>query len=203
MKKLTELAIILVLFGISSWAQEVRHELTIQGSGFFNKQTSGNAITNNPTNSGGVMAGYRLNLKNWLAVEGDYDYFRNAQKFLTSSGNSSIPTNVQAVTGAAIVKLPTFKLPFNIPGVKIVSPFVLAGGGAMFFDSRGGFIDEVQTRGAFVYGGGFDVPVAKHIVLRAQYRGFVYKIPDFELTSLKVDKFTHSAVPSAGLVVTF
>jgi hypothetical protein len=37
----------------------------------------------------------------------------------------------------------------------------------------------------------------------AQYRGFVYKIPDFEMTSLKVDKYTHSAVPSAGLVVTF
>ena len=35
MKKLTELAIILVLFGISSWAQEVRNEVTVQGSGFF------------------------------------------------------------------------------------------------------------------------------------------------------------------------
>ena len=38
MKKLIELAIILVLFGISSWAQEVRNEVTVQGSGFFNKQ---------------------------------------------------------------------------------------------------------------------------------------------------------------------
>ena len=37
MKKLIELAIILVLFGISSWAQEVRNEVTVQGSGFFNK----------------------------------------------------------------------------------------------------------------------------------------------------------------------
>ena len=199
MKKLTELAIILVLFGISSWAQEVRNEVTVQGSGFFNKQTTGSGITNKPTNSGGVMAGYRFNLKDWLAVEGDYDYFRNGQKFLTSSGTTSIPMNVHAVTGVAIVKLPSFKM----PAVKIVSPFVLAGGGAMFFDSRGGFIDEVQTRGAFVYGGGFDVPMAKHIALRAQYRGFVYKAPDFEMTSLKVDKYTHSAVPSAGLVVTF
>jgi hypothetical protein len=40
MKKLTELAIILVLFGISSWAQEVKHEVTVQGSGFFQKQTT-------------------------------------------------------------------------------------------------------------------------------------------------------------------
>jgi opacity protein-like surface antigen len=199
MKKLTELAIILVLFGISSWAQEVRHEITVQGSGFFQKQTTAGGITNQPANSGGVMAGYRLNLKNWLAVEGDYDYFRNHQTFSGSGGTTFIPMNVHAATGVAIVKLPSFKM----PAVKIVSPFVLAGGGAMFFDPRGGFINNEQTRGAFVYGGGFDVPMAKHVALRAQYRGFVYKTPDFEMTSLKVDKYTHSAVPSAGLVFTF
>ena len=30
--------------------------------------------------------------------------------------------------------------------------------------------------------------MSKHFLVRAQYRGFVYKIPDFEMTSLKVDK---------------
>ncbi len=199
MKKLTELAMILVLFGISSWAQEFRHEVTVQGSGFFNKETTDGGITNQPTNSGGVMVGYRFNLKNWLAVEGDYDYFRNSQKFLTSSDTTFIPMNVHAATGTAIVKLPSFKA----PAVKIVSPFVLAGGGTMLFDPRGGSLSKEQTRGTFVYGGGFDVPMAKHIALRAEYRGFVYKTPDFEMTSLKVDKYTHSAVPSAGLVFTF
>jgi outer membrane immunogenic protein len=203
MKKLTELAIIFVLFGMSSWAQEFRHEVTIQGSGFFQKQTTAGGITSEPTNSGGVMAGYRLNLKNWLAVEGDYDYFRNHQTFSGSSGTTLVPMNVHAATGVAIVKLPSFKMPLNIPGVKIVSPFVLAGGGAMFFDPRGRSVSNEQTRGAFVYGGGFDVPMSKHFLLRAQYRGFVYKTPDFEMTSLKVDKYTHSAVPSAGLVFTF
>ena len=199
MKKLTELAIILILFAISSWAQEVRNEVTVQGSGFFNKQTSDGGITNEPTNSGGVMAGYRFNLKNWFAVEGDYDYSRNSQRFLASSGTTFIPMNVCAATGTAIVKLPSFKM----PAVKIASPFVLAGGGAMFFDPRGGSVSNEQTRGAFVYGGGVDLPVSKHFLVRAQYRGFVYKTPDFEQTNLKVDRYTHSAVPSAGLVFTF
>jgi opacity protein-like surface antigen len=199
MKKLTELAIILVLFGISSWAQEVRHEVTVQGSGFFQKQTTAGGITNEPTNSGGVMAGYRFNLKNWLAVEGDYDYFRNHQTFSGSIGTTSIPMNVHAATGVAIVKLPSFKM----PAVKIVSPFLLTGGGAMFFDPRGGSVSNGQTRATFVYGGGVDVPMSKHFLLRAQYRGFVYKTPDFEMTSLKVDKYTHSAVPSVGLVFAF
>lgn len=199
MKKWIELGIVLVLFGVSSWAQEVRNEVTIQGSGFFNKETGDKGITNTPTNSGGVMAGYRFNLKRWLAVEGDYDYFRNSQKFVASSGTTFIPMNVHAATGTAIVKLPSFK----VPTLKIASPFVLAGGGAMFFDPRGGSALDVQTRGAFVYGGGVDVPVSRHFLVRAQYRGFVYKTPDFEQTSLKVDKYTHSAVPSAGLVFTF
>src|ERR1700687_724955 len=158
MKKLTELAIILVLFGISSWAQEFRHEVTVQGSGFFNKETTDGGITNHPTNSGGVMVGYRFNLKNWLAVEGDYDYFRNNQKFLTSSDTTFVPMNVHAATGTAIVKLRSFK----IPAVKIVSPFVLAGGGAMFFDPRGGSVNQEQTRGAFVYGGGLAVARSQH-----------------------------------------
>jgi len=192
-------AIILICFGISSSAQEIKNEVTVQGSGFFQKQTTAGGITNEPTNSGGVMAGYRFNLKNWFAVEGDYDYFRNHQTFSGSSGTTFIPMNVHAATGVAIVKLPSFKM----PAVKIVSPFVLAGGGGMFFDPRGGFINKEQTRGAFVYGGGLDVPMSKHFLLRAQYRGFVYKTPDFEMTSLKVGKYTHSAVPSAGLVFTF
>ena len=199
MKTLIAPAIILILFGISSSAQEVRHEVTVQGSGFFKKQTTVGGVTDEATNAGGVMAGYRLNLKNWLAVESDYDYLRNDQKFSASSGTTFIPMNVHAVTGTAIVKLPSFKM----PAVKIVSPFVLAGGGALFFDPRGGSVNTEQTRGAFVYGGGFDVPMAKHVALRGQYRGFVYKIPDFEMTSLKVDKYTHAAVPSVGVVFTF
>jgi opacity protein-like surface antigen len=198
MKKSTEIAIILICFAIPSWAQEVRNEVTVQASGFFQKQTTNNGITNEPTNSAGVMAGYRFNLKNWLAVEGDYDYFRNHETFLSDSGTTFIPMNVHAATGTAIVKLPAVKL----PAVKIVSPFVLAGGGAMFFDPRMGSVSE-QTRGAFVYGGGVDVPMSRHFLLRAQYRGFVYKIPDFEMAGLKFDKYTHSAVPSAGLVFTF
>ncbi len=203
MKKLTELALILVLFGISSWAQEVKHEVTLQGSGFFQKQTSAGGITNEATNSGGLMAGYRFDLKDWLAIEGDYDYFRNHQTFSGSNGTTYIPMNVHAATGVAVVKLPSFKMPAKLTAAKIVSPFVLAGGGAMFFAPRGGSISNEQTRGAFVYGGGFDVPMSKHFLLRAQYRGFVYKTPDFEVTSLKIDKYTHSAVPSAGLVFTF
>jgi len=52
MKNLAGLAVILVLFGISSWAKEVRNEVTVQGSGFFKKQTTVGGMTDEATNSG-------------------------------------------------------------------------------------------------------------------------------------------------------
>ena len=117
-KRLAELAIILIFLGISSWGQEVTRELTVQASGLFTKQTSEHRLSNKRTNSAGVMAGLRFNLKRRLSVEGDYDYFRNDQKFLSSGGTRVLPMNVHAATGVAIVKLPTFKA---------LSPFVLGG----------------------------------------------------------------------------
>ncbi len=194
MNKLARLAAIIFLMGLGACAQEVRHEFTIQGSGFFSNEITANGITSEPTYSGGVMAGYRFNLNRWLAVEGAYDYFRNGQRFLGTSGTTYVGTNVHAVTGAGIIRLPT---------VQKFRPFVLAGGGAMVFDPHDSASIDRQTRSAFVYGGGGDYPVLRHIAIRAQYRGFVYKVPDFGVNQLKVDKYTHAAVPSAGLVVKF
>ncbi len=101
MKRLTVSVCILLLLSLSAWAQEVRQEITIQGSGFFPKETTESGITSKPTYSGGVLAGYRFNINRWLAVEGNYDYFRNSQKFSSSGGSTFVPTNVHAVTGLA------------------------------------------------------------------------------------------------------
>jgi opacity protein-like surface antigen len=194
MRKFVGLAFIVLVFGISAWPQEVRHEFTVQGSGFFPKETTGSGITSKPTYSGGVMAGYRFNVNKSLAVEGDYDYSRHGEKYLASSGTARVATNVHGITGVGVVKLPILQR---------FRPFVLAGGGAMVFDPRNNVGVSRQTKGAFVYGGGGDYPIMRHVALRAQYRGFVYKIPDFNTGTFKIDKFTHAAVPSAGLVLTF
>jgi len=43
----------------------------------------------------------------------------------------------------------------------------------------------------------------RHISLRAEYRGYVYKAPDFNLAGLNTDSWTHIAQPSAGIVFRF
>ena len=179
------------LLCVFSLAQEERHQVTVQGSGFFTKETTTSGITNKPTYSGGLLAGYRFNINRWLAAEGDYDFFSNSQKYATSSAGFTAQTYVHAVTGTAVIKLPAYRL---------IKPFVLAGGGVLVFDPRNTTLIDRQTRGAFVYGGGFDISLVRHVALRTQYRGFVYKVPDFEVNQLRMDKYTHAAVPSAGLV---
>lgn len=194
MKRVLVAVSVVLLLCVSSWSQETRHEVTVQGSGFFTKETTDLGITNKPTYSGGFLGGYRFNINEWLAAEGDYDYFRNSQKYINSTGTALVKTNVHAVTGTAVFKIPT-----SYP----VKPYVLAGGGVIIFDPRDTNSIDTQTRGTFVYGGGVDYAVTKHIAVRGQYRGFVYKTPDFDVSSFRTDKFTHAAVPSAGLVFTF
>jgi opacity protein-like surface antigen len=88
------------------------------------------------------------------------------------------------------------------------SPYALAGGGGLIFrptDNGGGFVPgaETQAKGAFLYGGGADYALTRHFSLRAEYRGFVYKNPDFGLATLHADNWTHTAQPSAGIVFHF
>jgi opacity protein-like surface antigen len=192
MKRIAVVLSMMLAMGSLVWAQEAKNEVTIQGSGFFTKDSTGKGVENDSTNSGGFLAGYRYNLNHRLALEGDYDYFRNAQDYPKSG--TQIKTNVSAITGAAVAKLPKFG---------VLKPYVLAGGGGIIFDPHNVKSIETQARGSFVYGAGTDVSVTKHVAFRAQYRGLVYKTPDFDLSNLKTDKFTHSAVPSAGLVFSF
>jgi opacity protein-like surface antigen len=97
-----------------------------------------------------------------------------------------------------------FRLPS--PARLRLNPYVLAEGGALVFNPTGNTLvpgADSQARGAFIYGGGADFLLSKHFSLRAEYRGLVYKAPDFGLSALNSDAVTHTAQPSAGIVFRF
>lgn len=186
---------LLLVIGSSVWAQEKKYEITAQGSGFFTRETTDQGVTNKPTYSGGFLLGARYNWTNRFAFEADFDYFRNAQKNGTTNSNRYVKTNVYGGTGDFVVKL---------PAAKTIKPYALIGGGALVFSPHDSKNLDSQTRGTFVYGGGADIPLLKRIALRGEYRGFMYKIPDFNnREGFTPNKFTHTAVPSVGLVYTF
>ena len=189
---------LLALLSAAAVAQEARTEISIQGTGFFTKDSEGNGVRNQATNTGGFLLGYRYNINRWLAAEANYGYDRNTQSYFGGTA-ARVQSNIHQVTGSAIVKLPRFAK---------LQPYVLGGGGALILDPTGiagrSFAGATrQNQGAFVYGGGADYAVSRHISLRAEYRGYVYKAPDFNVASLKTGTWTHIAQPSAGLAFRF
>jgi opacity protein-like surface antigen len=79
------------------------------------------------------------------------------------------------------------------------TPFVLAGAGGLVFDPKDFTGASSQARAAFVYGGGADINLSQHVYVRAEYRGFVYNSPTYDLSSLAgSDRITHRAEPSLG-----
>src|ERR1700726_1587632 len=77
---------VLALVSITAVAQENRSEISIQGTGFFTKDTDGNGIQQHATDTGGFLVGYRYNINRWLAAEANYGYNRNTQIYFGGTG---------------------------------------------------------------------------------------------------------------------
>ena len=194
------LGTIIFLLTLTAAAQENRSEVSVQGAGMFTQSSSGNGTTHSATETGGLLATYRYHLNHWISVEGAYGYDLNSQKYL-SSGAFRIQSRMNQVTGDLVLRLP------SRPSSRL-SPYVLAGGGALLFDPTGSLSDTVfgaqsQTKGVFVYGAGFNYAIRKRVSLRVEYRGLVYGTPDFGLSGLQTNSITHTAQPSVGLAFRF
>lgn len=147
--KLAALAIVgcMPLLSLRAPAQEVRSEVSVQGTGFFTEDSNGNGIENKATETAGLLIGYRYNISRWLAAEANYGYDRNTQSYIGST-SGRVLSNIHQMTGSAVVKL---------PGFSRIQPYALAGGGGLIFDptdiAGGSFAGATsEARGAFLYG---------------------------------------------------
>ena len=166
-----------------------RQEVAVQALGSFVTSTTQNGIDNKATNSGGVLATYRYFFSKHHGVEANYGYTLNTQKYVSGEGLLGVNTNSHEVSGAYIFRMP----------LRNVTPFALAGAGALVFDPKDFMGANTQTRAAFVYGAGADFNLSHHIFVRAEYRGFVYQSPTYDLQALNgLDRVTHRAEPSIG-----
>ena len=167
--------------------EAARQDVAVQGFGSFVTTTTHNEIDNKQTNSGGVLASYRYFLSPHHGVEASYGYELPA-------GVIGVKTNSHEITGAYILRMPLRKF----------TPFALAGVGALVFDPRNFTGASTQARAAFVYGTGADLNISSHISLRAEYRGFVYNSPTYDLPAFAgMDRISHRAEPSVGIGYSF
>ena len=92
MKKVgVAVASLFALLSMTAVAQENRSEISLQGTGFFTKDTQGNGVLDRATNTGGFLVGYRYNINRWLAAEANYGYDRNTQNYFGAASARVAP----------------------------------------------------------------------------------------------------------------
>lgn len=166
-----------------------KSEVAVQAFGSFVTGTTHNGIENNASNSGGVLGSYRYFFSEHHGVEANYGYALNTQSYSLPAGATGVKAYSHEVSGAYVFRLPH----------RNFTPFALAGVGALVFDPKDFVGASTQTRAAFVYGAGADFNLSQHVFLRAEYRGFVYNSPTFDLPAVAgLDRATHRAEPSVG-----
>ena len=189
------------LFTTAAMAQvEQPSQINFQATGLVTKDSTADSTStsNRATKSGGLLLGYSYQFNRWAGAEGNYGYTRNTQNYFGSTGQSSIQADIHEVTGSFVAHIPS--------NAARVRPYALAGAGALIFDPTARSLAtgiERQTKAALVYGGGFNFDLTHNFGVRAEYRGLVYKVPDFTFNNLNLDKVTHLAQPSVGFFVRF
>jgi outer membrane immunogenic protein len=182
-----------ITMSIPAFSQEEapasKNEASVQAFGSFVKSTTSDGVDQSATNSGGVLASYRFFFTQPQGVEANYGYALNTQNYGLSTGPIGVKTNSHEISGDYVLRFPQ----------KHWSPFVLAGVGALVFDPRDFAGASSQGRVAFVYGAGADFNLSRHAFVRAEYRGFVYNSPTYDVPGLNgLDRLSHRAEPSVG-----
>ena len=181
-----------------------RIELSLNAAGVFPKTTKSNngVVINTPTNSLAVLGSVRYHFTRMHSVELSFSHTNNSQVFVVPPNSYRIATAITEYSGAYVFT------PFE---TKKWQPFLLGGIGGLRFSPGNTFIDGFQaalgavqqTSLAFVYGGGADYHLWRSLNLRLQYRGFLYKAPEFNVQPLFTGARGHLAEPSIGIAVKF
>ncbi len=197
-------------------SQDNRLDVSLSGGPVITNHATGNGTTLTPTKSGAVLVTGRYRFSERSSAELNYGHTANSQIYSTPPLTYRIHNTISEYSGAYV---------FSFLQSERVEPFVFAGAAALiFYPSYGAnTVNDVltdipasqQTKPAFLYGGGFDYRVfsrvpfirrsslTNHLALRLQYRGLLYKAPDFKVQNLFTGARGHMAEPSIGVVVKF
>lgn len=164
-----------------------RSDAAVQITGNFTKAVEDNGVRQTADDKAGVAATYRLYLHRLHGVEANYGYARTDLRYALGGTAARINSHANETTAAYV---------FRIPGRR-VTPFALAGAGALLFTPVNGSTTAAQAE--FVYGAGVDVDLSSRTFIRASYRGSVYKTPELGPAIVSGRSVvTHRAQPAVG-----
>jgi hypothetical protein len=221
LKKAGLLLAFLFLFVSFSPAQDDGHfDASVSGAPIFTTGSSAGAVSQSATIGANIVASFRVRFKSRHSFVFNYGHGKNSQIYNTLGEDFHMLDSISEYSGAYMFT------PFR---KEKWQPFVLAGGAVLRFGPRSTWLflppvnqqpDNVQvflnpttqTQLAFLYGFGVDyqLPRYSRLALRLQYRGFLYRQPDFGISSSSgtaanffTGTYGHMAEPSVGLVFRF
>ena len=207
MKKIALVLFLLATGVAASRAQESRQDISLSGIGIVEPFIASSTDVQVHSNYalGGLLS-YRFMLTPSSALQASYGItYQNTLRYLVSNTNNyKVLTRTQEIS-AAYVHSFTFKK-FN--------PFVEAGPGALIFlpirNSGTTNIDvKQQTSIGGMYGAGIAYEISPSFDIRAEYRGWVTKVPNFGLGSgsttanLTTNKWFNIFAPAVGVAYHF
>jgi opacity protein-like surface antigen len=205
MSKTAWAVVVIVTATVASAQVQKRLDFSVSAAGVFNKTVSSSSanVSDSPTNSLAYSGSVRYHLTPKHAFEGTIGRTSNSQNFTVSPDTFRVTTTVTEYTIDYV---------FSPISTKRWQPFLLGGAGGLRFNPESVTIDTfptsvgatTQTSLAFLYGLGTDYHVWRVLSVRLQYRGLIFKEPDFKVPALF---FTgargHMAEPSIGIVLRF
>jgi opacity protein-like surface antigen len=190
----------LMLLASAGYAQESRQDASVSVIGVFAPEVNGNAVKLTTTTTVGFLGSYRYMLTPRSALELNYSFAQYTSRYSTSFlPNVRIHTRQQEVTGAYI---------YNFRNYKNFNPFVEAGVGGLIFTpirdyGTTNFDTKQNTNIGALFGGGVAYELSPSWDIRAEYRGFVVKAPDFGLTNFKTNRWEVISLPALGVAYHF
>jgi opacity protein-like surface antigen len=211
MKKIAIIAFLLAVCVAAGRAQESRQDISLSGTGLIEPFIGASTdVYVHSTTAYGALLGYRFMLTPSSALEANYGItYHNKINFsgpgINQTTGITILTRNQEIS-AAYVRSFNFRK-FN--------PFVEAGPGVMIFlpiQNMGTKYQgtKQQTGIGGVYGAGLAYEISPSFDIRAEYRGFVTKVPNFGFGSatsgnpdFATNKWYNIYMPTVGVAYHF
>jgi outer membrane immunogenic protein len=199
MKKMMLLGV-LMLSAAAGYAQESRQDMSFSGTGIFGPTVHGAAdVHQSMTGALGLLLSYRYMLTPKSALELNYSFAQDSQKYSTSfEPYARIHSRQQEVTGAYVFSL-TFKR---------YNPFAEVGVGTLIFtpvlDQGTNLLGTKSTKGiGGLFGGGLAYELSPSFDIRMEYRGFLVKTPSFGETNFTSNRYEIISMPAIGVAYHF
>ena len=202
MKKIALIAFLLVVCVAAGRAQESRQDVSISGIGLIEPfMASQPDVQVHSTYALGALASYRFMLTPSSALEANYGItYQNTIKYVLPTFPNGVKVNTRTMEmSAAYVRSFAFKK---------YNPFVEAGPAGFIFDPIRNTGTQTldakrQTTVGAMYGGGVAYEISPSFDIRAEYRGYVTKVPTFSDAIFTTNKWYNIYVPTLGVAYHF